>query len=136
MQNWILPAVAIGALLFMRSKQAVKKAVEKISVSLDKIKLGFPLKITLNIFNPTDLKTTITYITGDIRYKGNKVATYSKTESQVITPGNNKIEIELKPSLEALALLKKTPNAPKTISVTWEVGTNFYNISGEKSTTL
>jgi hypothetical protein len=136
MQNWILPAVAIGALLFMRSKQAVKKAVEKVSVSLDKIKLGFPLKITLNIFNPTDLKTTITYITGDIRYKGNKVATYSKTESQVITPGNNKIEIELKPSLEALALLKKTPNAPKTISVTWEVGTNFYNISGEKSTTL
>jgi hypothetical protein len=136
MNNWILPTVAIGALLFMKSKQATKKALEKISVSLDKIKLGFPLKITLNVFNPTDIKTEVTYITGDIRYKGNKVATFSKTESQVMVPGNNKITIELKPSLEALALLKPSPGTPKTISVTWEVGTNFYNITGEKSTTL
>jgi hypothetical protein len=136
MKNWILPAVAIGALLFMRSKQAVKKAVEKISVSLDKIKLGFPLKITLNVFNPTDIKTEITYITGGISYKGSKVATFSKTESQIVLPGNNKITIELKPSLEALSLLKANPTAAKTITVTWEVGTNFYNIAGEKSTTL
>jgi hypothetical protein len=136
MKNWILPAVAIGALLFMRTKQGVKKAVEKISVSLDKIKLGFPLKITLNVFNPTDIKTTVTYISGDIRYKGSKVASFSKTESQVVIPGNNKITIELKPSLEALALLKPSPGTPKTISITWEVGTNFYSINGEKSTTL
>jgi hypothetical protein len=136
MKNWILPAVAIGALLFMRTKQAVKKAVEKISVILDKIKIGFPLKITLNIFNPTDLKTTITFISGDIRYKGSKVASFSKTESQVVIPGNNKITIELRPSLEALALLKPSPQAPKTISITWEVGTNFYSVTGEKSTTL
>jgi hypothetical protein len=136
MKNWLFPAVAIGALLFMRTKQATKKAIEKISVSLDKIKLGFPLKITLNIFNPTDIKTEVTYITGDIRYKGNKLATFSKTESQVIVPGNNKITVELKPSLEALALLKPSPGTPKIISVTWEVGTNFYNITGEKSTTL
>jgi hypothetical protein len=136
MKNWILPAVAIGALLFMRTKQGVKKAIEKVSVSLDKIKLGFPLKITLNIFNPTDIKTEITYITGDIRYKGSKVASFSKTESQIVTPGNNKITIELKPSLEALTLLKPNPGAPKTISITWEVGTSFYNITGEKSTTL
>jgi len=136
MKNWLLPAVAIGALLFMRTKQATKKAIEKISVSLDKIKLGFPLKITLNIFNPTDIKTEVTYITGDIRYKGNKLATFSKTESQVIVPGNNKITVELKPSLEALALLKPSPGTPKIISVTWEVGTNYYNITGEKSTTL
>ena len=136
MKNWILPAVAIGALLFMRSKQAVKKAVEKISVSLDKIKLGFPLKITLNVFNPTDIKTEVTYISGSISYKGSKVATFSKTESQIVLPGNNKITIELKPSLEALSLLKANPGAAKTITVTWEVGTNFYNITGEKSTTL
>jgi len=136
MKNWVLPAIAIGALLFMKTKQGVKKAIEKVSVSLDKIKLGFPLKITLNIFNPTDIKTEITYITGDIRYKGSKVASFSKTESQIVTPGNNKITIELKPSLEALALLKPNPGTPKTISITWEVGTSFYNITGEKSTTL
>ena len=136
MKNWILPAVAIGALLFMRTKQSVKKAIEKVSVSLDKIKLGFPLKITLNVFNPTPVKTEITYITGDIRYKGNKVANFSKTETQIVLPGNNKITIELRPSLEALALLKPNPTAPKTISITWELGTAFYNVTGEKSTTL
>jgi hypothetical protein len=64
------------------------------------------------------------------------VATFSKTESQIVLPGNNKITIELKPSLEALSLLKANPTAAKTITVTWEVGTNFYNIAGEKSTTL
>jgi hypothetical protein len=136
MKNWILPAIAIGALLFMRTKQATKKAIEKISVSLDKIKLGFPLKITLNVFNPTDIKTEVTYITGSISYKGSKVASFSKTETQVVMPGNNKITIELKPSLEALSLLKASPGIPRTISVSWEVGTNFYNITGEKSTTL
>ena len=136
MKNWLLPAVAIGALLFMKTKQATKKAIEKISVSLDKIKLGFPLKITLNVFNPTDIKTEVTYITGSISYKGSKVASFSKTETQVVTPGNNKITIELKPSLEALSLLKASPGTPRTISVAWEVGTNFYNITGEKSTTL
>lgn len=136
MKNWILPAVAIGALLFMRTKQSVKKAIEKVSVTLDKIKLGFPLKITLSIFNPTPVKTEITYISGEIKYKGNKVASFSKTESQILQPGTNKITIELRPSLEAIALLKPNPTAPKTITINWEVGTAFYNVSGEKSTTL
>jgi hypothetical protein len=78
----------------------------------------------------------VTYITGDIRYKSVRVATFSKTETQIVLPGNNKIEITVKPSLEALALLKPNPTAPKTINITWEVGTAFYNITGEKSTTL
>jgi len=136
MKNWILPAVAIGALLFMRTKQGVKKAIERLSVSLDRVKPELPLKITLNVFNPTPVKMEVTYITGDIRYKGVRVATFSKTESQIVIPGNNKIEITVKPSLEALALLKPNPTAPKTITITWEVGTAFYNVTGEKSTTL
>ena len=136
MKNWILPAVAIGTLLFMRSKQATKKAIERISVSLDKVVPSFPLKITLKIFNPTDIKTEITYISGSVTYKGFEVATFGKTESQVMVPGNNKITLEVKPSLGALNLLKPHPNEPRTISVKWEIGTNFYNITGEKNTTI
>jgi len=136
MKNWILPAVAIGALLFMRSKQAVKKAVEKLSVSLDSVTPSFPLKITLKIFNPSDIKAEITYISGQVFYKGYEVATFSKTESQVMVPGNNKITLTIKPSLGALNLLVPHPKEPKTILIKWEVGTNFYNITGEKSYTL
>jgi hypothetical protein len=136
MKNWILPAVAIGALLFMRSKQSVKKAIERLSVTLDRVEPTFPLKITLKIFNPSNIKAELTYITGQIFYKGFEVATFSKTESQIMVPGNNKITLTIKPSLGALNLLIPHPKEPKTILIKWEVGTNYYNIPGEKSYTL
>lgn len=135
MRIGILPAVAIGALIFAALKQGTKKAIEQISVTFEGIKPGWPPLIKLNLFNPTSLKVEITYIKISVLYKEIEVATLSTFETRVLNPGNNKIQLELKPSLQALSLIN-APAGPKTIRVTWDIGTKLYSITGEKSTTL
>jgi hypothetical protein len=133
----ILPLLAIGAFIFAVTKQETKKALEKVSVSFGKIKWGWPIKLTLKIENPTALKVEITFIRGSIKYKGTEVAKFRKTDSQIMNPGTNEVTLEISPSVEALALLKKSEKqAPRVISINWEVGTSLYSITGEKSTTI
>lgn len=133
----ILPLIAIGALVIAFTKQQTKKAIEKIQVSFGSVKWGWPIKLNLKIENPTALKVQITYIKGVIQYKGVTVADFKKMDTQVMQPGTNSITLEISPSVEALALLKKSKKQePRKISIAWEVGTSLYSITGEKSTTI
>ena len=131
-----LPLIAIGALVYAATRQGVKKAIEKISVSLKQIKPGLPPKIVLEFLNPTPLKVEITFIKISVTYKGVEVATLSDTNTRVINPGSNDIELTLRPSIQAISLLNVTKGTPRTIGVTWEIGTKLYSITGEKQTTL
>jgi hypothetical protein len=131
-----LPLIAIGALIYAATRQGVKKAIEKISVSLKQIKPGLPPKIVLEFLNPTPLKVEITFIKISVTYKGVEVATLSDTNTRVINPGSNDIELTLRPSIQAISLLNVTKGTPRTIGVTWEIGTKLYSITGEKQTTL
>ena len=135
MRIGILPAIGLGALLFAALRQQTKKAIEKISVGFDGIKAGWPPKIKLSLFNPTSLKVEIIFIRISIFYKEIEVARLSDTETRVIQPGANKLTLEIKPTLSALALIN-APKCPRIIRVTWEIGTKLYSITGEKSTTL
>jgi len=135
MKNF-LPLVAIGALIYAATRQGVKKAIEKISVSFKKIKPGLPPKIVLEFFNPSPLKVEVTFIKVTILYKGVEVATLSDLNTRIINPGSNDIELTLRPSIQALSLLNVTKGTPRTIGITWEVGTKLYSITGEKQTTL
>jgi len=134
--NWILPIIALGALAIAATKQSVKKAVEKISVSLKRIKIGFPPKLVLDVFNPSPLKVTITFINIRILYKGVEVVKLQDLETRVMNPGANEVTLTLRPSLEAIQLLFTPKGTTRTILVTWEIGTTLYSITGEKSTTL
>lgn len=135
MRIGILPAVAIGALIFAALKQGTKKAIEQIAVTFEGIKPGWPPKIKLGIFNPTQLKIEITFIKISVFYKEIEVATLSSFQTRIMNPGNNRLDLDLKPSLSAIALIN-APKGPKVIRVTWEIGTKLYSVTGEKSTTL
>ena len=134
--NWILPIIALGALAIAATKQQVKKAVEKISVDLKRIKIGLPPKLVLNVFNPAPIRVTITFINIRILYKGIEVVKLQDLETRVMNPGNNEITLTLKPSIEAIRLLFTPKGTARTILVTWEIGTNLYSITGEKQTTI
>jgi len=132
----LLPALGIGALIFAALRQGTKKAIEKISVTFEGIKVGLPPKIKIGIFNPTSLKVEITFIKISVFYKETEVATLSNFDTRLINPGQNSLQLDLKPSLSAIGLLNKTKGTPRVIRVTWEVGTKLYSVTGEKSATL
>lgn len=132
----LLPLIGIGALIYAATRQATKKAVEKISVSFKAIKPGLPPKIVLEFFNPTPFKIEVTFIKVSITYKGIEVATLSDLNTRIINPGSNDITLTLKPSIQALNLLNTTKGTPRTLGVTWEIGTKLYSITGEKQTTI
>jgi len=135
--NLVLPLIAIAALAFAATKQATKKAIEKISVTFKRIKLGLPPKIVLSVFNPTPLKVEITFIRIGISYRGTEVVNLSDLETRVMNPGENELTLTLRPSLEAISLIfRPQKGTPKTIRVNWEIGTKLYSITGEKQTTL
>ena len=135
--NLFLPLIAIAAIAFAATRQATKKAIEKISVTFKRIKLGLPPKIVLSVFNPTPLKVEITFIRIGISYRGTEVVNLSDLETRVMNPGENEITLTLRPSLEAISLIfRPQRGTPKTIRVTWEIGTKLYSITGEKQTTL
>lgn len=135
MRPGFLPLLGIGALIFAALKQGTKKAVEQIKVSFDGIKKGWPPQIKLSIFNPTQLKLEITFIKISVFYKEIEVATLSSFETRIMQPGNNKLALDIKPSLSAIALIN-APAGPKIVRVTWEIGTKLYSVTGEKSATL
>jgi hypothetical protein len=132
----ILPLIGIGALIYAATRQYTRKAVEKISVTFKKVIPGLPPKIVLDFFNPTQLKVEVTFIRVSISYKGVEVATLSDLNTRIINPGSNEIRLTLKPSIQAIGLLNVTKGTPRTIGITWEVGTKLYSITGEKQTTL
>ena len=135
MRTSFLPLLGIGALIFAAMRQGTKKAIEQIAVSFEGIKPGWPPKIKLSIFNPTQLKVEITFIKISVFYKEIEVATLSSFQNRVMNPGNNRLDLDLKPSLSAIALIN-APKGPKVVRVSWEIGTKLYSVTGEKSATL
>lgn len=136
MRLGILPIIGIGALILGALKQSANKAIDQITVTITGIIGGLPPKIKIRLFNPTNLEVEITYIKIQILYKGQEIATLSNLATRIIQPGNNDLTFELRPSLGAIGLLAVKKDAPKTISINWQVGTRFYEITGEKQTTL
>lgn len=136
MRLGILPIIGIGALILGALRQSARKAIDQITVTITGIIGGLPPKIKIRLFNPTSLEVEITYIKIQILYKGQEIATLSNLSTRIIQPGNNDLTFELRPSLGAIGLLAVKKGAPKTISINWQVGTRFYEITGEKQTTL
>jgi len=132
----LLPLIGIGALIYAATRQATKKAIEKISVSFKKIVPGLPPKIVLEFFNPSPLKVEVTFIKITITYKGVEVATLSDLNTRIINPGSNDITLTLRPSIQALSLLNVPKGTARTLGITWEVGTKLYSITGEKQATI
>lgn len=136
MRIGILPLIGIGALIFGALRQSARKAIDQISVSITGIVPGLPPKIKFNLFNPTSIKAEVTYIKIQILYKNQEVATLSNLETRYIAPGDNKLTLELKPSLGAIGLLSVPKSTKRTITIKWQVGTRFYEVTGEKSSTI
>ena len=134
--NLVLPFIAIAALAFAATKQATKKAIEKISVRFKKIIPELPPKIVLSVLNPTPLKVAITFIRIGVSYKDVEVVNLSDLETRVMNPGENEIVLTIRPSLSAISLLFTPKGTPRTIRISWEVATKFYSIKGEKQTTI
>jgi len=135
MRGAFLPLLGIGALIFAAMRQGTRKAVQQITVNFEGIRAGWPPKIKLSIFNPTQLRVEITFIRISVFYKQIEVATLSSFQTRIMNPGQNKLDLDLRPSVSAIALIN-APKGPKVIRVTWEIGTKLYSVTGEKSTSL
>jgi LEA14-like dessication related protein len=136
MQIGILPIIGIGALIVAALRQYTRKAVDQISVEFRGVNFKLPPVVRLNVFNPTPLKVEVTYIKIQIRYKGVTIADLNNFDTRIMQPGNNAINLSLRPSIEAIKLISMPKGSPRTFGVSYQIGTKLYQISGENQTTI
>jgi len=136
MRLGLLPILGIGALIIGFLRNYTKKAISQITVEFRGIDFKLPPVIKFNLFNPTPLKVEITYIKVQVRYKGIQVATLNNLDTRIIQPGDNVINLTLMPSADALELIRAPKGTPRTIGITYQVGTKLYEVSGAQQATI
>lgn len=136
MRLGLLPLLGIGALIVGFLRNYTKKAIDQITVEFRGIELKFPPVIKFNLYNPTPLKVEITYIKVQVKYKGIEVATLNNPDTRIIQPGDNAINLTLMPSPSALDLFNAPKGTPRTIGITWQIGTKLYEVSGAQQATI